>query len=89
MSEPGAVQRFFGALLIAAGGLIVLTCGLCSAGVLLTTLPNVGSGSPNAGELIYRILSVLGLVTFAGGLPAAIGGSLFFWGRRLRSGSKR
>lgn len=89
MSEPGVVRRFFGNLLMAVGGLIVLTCGLCSAGILLTTLLDVGSGSLNVGELIHSILSVLGLITIGGGVPAAIGGSLFLWGRRLRNGPKR
>jgi|LakMenEpi03Aug12_release.lakeMendotaPanAssembly.Ray.scaffolds.fasta_scaffold179833_2 hypothetical protein len=89
MSEPGAVQQLFGNLLMAAGWMIMLTCSLCSAGVLLTTLLGVGSGSLNAGELIYSILSVLGLIAIGGGVPAAIGGSLFLWGRRLRNGPKR
>lgn len=68
--------RFFGGLMMAAGGLIAVSAGLCSAVVSVMGLTDGG----NTTELITMGLP---LVLLFGGIPIAIGLTLFFVGRRL------
>jgi hypothetical protein len=78
-ADPGdrTVARAFGALLIAAGILIMLLCGLCSLAALGIFLSEA-FGRPS------EILSILATVGAIGGVPAAFGFGLFAWGRSLR-----
>jgi hypothetical protein len=62
--------RFFGGLLMAAGGLIAVSAGLCSAFVTFVGMTQSGSG-------------LAPLVLLFGGIPFAIGLALFFVGRGL------
>ena len=89
MSEPSVMQRFFGGLLMAIGGLIVLTCGLCSAGFLWNYLLAPASGHfSNVVGLVSMTLVAIVVVAIFGGPPLAIGGALFWWGRNLQKGRR-
>ncbi len=71
------MRPLLGGLLLAAGIMICLTSGLCSAwfvGMLLFE-PNQ-NGAQNA-------LGTIGLVTVFGGVPFGLGVLLFALGRRL------
>jgi hypothetical protein len=68
--------RFFGGLLMAAGGLIAVSAGLCSVVVSFMALTESGSTAE-------MITSGLPLVLLFGGVPIAIGLALFFVGRGL------
>lgn len=73
-----AVTRLFGAMLMAAGGLIAGLCGLCSAVFLVSLLVK------DAGAFGPMLLVTL----IFGGVPIALGFGLFVWGRSLwRTGS--
>jgi hypothetical protein len=73
-----AVTKLFGAMLMAAGGLIAGLCGLCSAVVLVTLLAR------DAGAVGPMFL----LTLIFGGVPIALGVGLLIWGRSLwRTGS--
>jgi hypothetical protein len=76
-ADPSPVARFFGGLLMAVGGLIAVTSGLCSLAIL--TMGAVSSGN-DLGDSIPLVLLV-------GGIPFGIGLALFFIGRRLYRGS--
>jgi hypothetical protein len=68
--------RFFGGLLMAAGGLIAVSAGLCS--VVVSVMGLMESGTTE------EILTAgLPLVLLFGGVPIAIGLTLFFVGRSL------
>ena len=74
MTEPGPVQRFFGAALMAVGFLIMALCGLCSAcGVVIGLTDDTFKG----GDMIAMVLIV-------GGVPFLIGLGVFFAGKALR-----
>jgi hypothetical protein len=68
--------RFFGGLLMAAGGLIAVSAGLCS--VIFSIMGLRESG-------LSKELFTVGvpLVLVVGGVPIAIGLALFFVGRML------
>jgi hypothetical protein len=68
--------RFFGGLLMAAGGLIAVSAGLCSVVVSIMALTETSSTAE-------MITSGLPLVLLFGGVPVAIGLTLFFVGRGL------
>jgi hypothetical protein len=68
--------RFFGGLLMAAGGLIAVSAGLCSAVVSFMALTESGATAD-------MITVGLPLVLLFGGIPIAIGITLFFVGRML------
>lgn len=79
MSDVGPVQKFFGAALMAVGGLVAALCGLCTLAVIgFGSIDALASGS-NRADLVSAIL-VAGLI---GGVPAGLGVLLFIWGRRL------
>jgi hypothetical protein len=67
---------FFGGLLMAAGGLIAVSAGLCSVVVSVMGLSESGSTTE-------MITSGLPLVLLFGGIPIAIGLALFFVGLGL------
>lgn len=78
MSEPGAVQRFFGAALIGVGVLMMVLCGGCGA-LFFAGFLFGGLTSSNSEDLNFLWLPIL-----MGGLPALVGLGLFVGGRRLR-----
>ncbi len=87
MSNNNAIQRFFGYVLMAVGGLITVLCGGCTiiwfGGVLWNA---VLSGIHGDGDLsgYVRGLGALVVITMVvGGLPTAIGMALFVAGRRM------
>ncbi|HYD28965.1 hypothetical protein [Brevundimonas sp.] len=72
-----AAARFFGLLMMAAGGLIALTTGACTLYVVLAGLMANGSGGyGTTGEWVVMALVI-------GGLPCLIGVGLFLGGRKL------
>lgn len=75
---PSTTQRFFGALLMAVGGLIALLCGGCGAIFIVGGLVSLFSPSPQDGPMIAG----MGLVV--GGIPALLGVAMFLAGRGLR-----
>jgi len=79
MSGPGLADppkgpgsKFFGALLMAVGGLIATACGLCSLVLVVSIL---------AGG--HFELSSFILVALVGGIPTLIGAFIFWVGLRL------
>ncbi len=80
--EPSPVQRFFGALLMAVGGLIATLCGACTAVVLVAGLANL-KDSQGYGSMMLIMSLVIG------GVPTLIGVGLFAWGRWLRKTEDR
>jgi len=72
--QPSQVAVFFGFLLMAVGGLIVLTAGACSA-MALAYLGTTDS--------LDGMLGMLMSVLLFGGLPLAAGAGLFIVGRRI------
>jgi hypothetical protein len=68
--------RFFGGLMMAAGGLIAVSAGLCSAVISVMGLTDGGTTEEILTEGVPLVLVV-------GGTPFAIGVTLFFVGRRL------
>jgi hypothetical protein len=74
--RPMTAARFFGGLMMAAGGLITVSAGLCSVAVSVMGLTD--GSSP--GEMLTLGLP---LVLLFGGVPIAIGLALFFVGRSL------
>ena len=88
MSEPdrstavgAAVLRFFGAALMAIGGLIAILSGLCTAWGGLQFLTGDMAGG-NFGQ-------TLGLVAVFGGIPIAVGVGLYFLGRWIGRKAER
>ena len=83
-TPPNAPRRFFGALLMAVGGLLAGLSGLCTLGgiVVMTTVAQ-GEGGPN---WISALPAMIGMPLMFGALPIALGLALFFWGRSLRRG---
>lgn len=81
MSEPGAVQRFFGAALIGVGALMMLLCGGCGA-LFLVGFAVSSLQSPNHQDLQMVIIPLI-----MGGLPALVGLGLYVIGRNLRRDS--
>lgn len=75
MNSP--TQRFFGALLMAIGGLVAGVSGLC---VLTLGSTLIWTNITN----LEGLFSVLLLILVFGVIPFAGGASLFLWGRRLR-----
>jgi len=82
MSEPrpDAVQRFFGAALVAIGVLMMVLCGGCGAIIFLFYVFD-GLAHPN--DMPMAIIPI-----FVGGVPALIGLGLFAGGRALRRPTK-
>jgi hypothetical protein len=74
--DDKSVSRFFGGLLMAVGGLIAVTSGLCS---LTVAAMFVASVVQTPGDMPGLFAMVLGF----GGVPFGIGLALFFWGRSL------
>ena len=79
-----AGKRFLGALLMAAGGMVALLCGLCTLAFGVSTIANAVQTNNGAG-LGFLIIPLL-----LGGLPAAGGGMVFFVGLKMfREGLRR
>ena len=78
-SEPSAVKRAFGALLMAVGGLIATLSGLCSV-LFLVSMVFAVMDSHSANDAMVPLL----IVFVVGGVPFALGAGLFVLGRHLR-----
>jgi hypothetical protein len=74
MSDNNAVQRFFGHVLMAVGGLIALLCGGC-------TVVFLGMAAQTGNVATFATLGTAALVI--GGLPTAVGVGLFVLGRGM------
>lgn len=81
--NPDPLARFFGAALMAVGGLIVALCGLCSVtalGVFITDAMESSRAGLNGG---LEWAAFIPWVVIVGGVPAVVGLFLFFGGRAL------
>lgn len=74
--ESRAVQKMFGALLMAIGGMIAGLCGLCSAFFLFSIAASDPAGVGGMG----------GVALIVGGIPIAVGVLIFLGGRKLWRG---
>ncbi len=82
---PNPVGRFFGGLLMAVGGLIAVTSGLCT---LVLTVAGVGSNLSDPSASITVLTDGLPFVLGIGGVPFVIGLVMYLAGRRLYRRSK-
>jgi hypothetical protein len=89
MTEPSApqptdipIRRFFGAALMAVGGLIALLCGLCTLG--WTGFVIFGMATSHDTSAASIIGGTLMITLFVGVVPTALGVALFIAGRNLR-----
>ena len=82
-SHPDIVQRFFGAALMAVGGLIAALCGACSLVFVGVTLISMILNPGNLGLMLTGVFSGALAVAIVGGLPTVVGILIFRWGRRL------
>jgi hypothetical protein len=73
-----AIAKLFGALLMAAGGLIAGLCGLCSA-VFLFSIAASDPGGVSGMAMVALIV---------GGIPIAVGVGLFMAGRKVWRGPR-
>ena len=73
-ARPDPLQRFWGGLLMAIGGLSAGLCGLCT---LVFTVSSLTTSGEFAGP------GMLVLILPIGGIPTLIGGLLAWWGARL------
>lgn len=81
MSDPGvSVIRFFGAILMAIGGLLAVLCGGCTTIFVGIALWEVFSGQTRGEDMQIILFSAL----FLGGIPIVVGAVLFFAGRAMR-----
>lgn len=75
-STVDAVRRFFGAALIAVGGLMMVLCGGCGALVFVLYFVDAFAHPNDAGMMLIPVV--------VGGAPALVGFGLFAVGRALR-----
>jgi hypothetical protein len=95
-NDPSAGNRFFGNALMAAGALVTVLCGGCTAiflgGIIwgiLTQIVNHGPlRSAEISTASFALLSGVGVVGIFGGLPTAAGVALFLSGRRMKRRTK-
>lgn len=80
---PSPTRRFFGALLMAIGGLMAVLCGGCGATFIVVALVTMFTATAQDAPM----LAGMGLVI--GGVPAAMGVGLFWVGRRMRGEAPR
>lgn len=80
--EPNAVRRYFGAMLMAIGGLIAVLSGLCSLTFLGFVIWNAVTGGGRT--VIADVVQMLTLMLAFGGIPFGVGLGVFFWGRGFR-----
>ncbi len=78
MAQTDAIKRWFGALLLAVGVLLLVTCGLCTAGFAGSFLIS-GLGSAGA-----ESLGLVGLALLVGAPGIGLGALLFWAGKALR-----
>ncbi|WP_304178121.1 hypothetical protein [Phenylobacterium aquaticum] len=82
MTQASPVHRYFGAMLMAVGGLIAVLSGLCSLSFLALVIWNAITGGGRT--VIADVGQMLTLMLAFGGIPFVVGLGVFFWGRRLR-----
>jgi hypothetical protein len=83
MSDKSAAQRFFGYLLMAVGGLMMVLCGGCT---LLYLGAGIRSWLASPDDLYYAQWSHFIIIAslIIGGLPTGIGLALFVIGRGMK-----
>ena len=87
-AQVSPVASFFGAALMAVGGLIAVLSGLCSLG-FLAVLANAAfsnSAQPVTAQSIPGLM--VGLLTLVSidAIPVGFGVMMFVWGRAIRRG---
>ena len=75
------VVAFFGAGLMAIGGLVALLCGLCTVWFVVGGLVDIFTTPRQIPRVL--LLSALPVGVVLGGLPTVIGILIFRWGRGL------
>lgn len=75
-STVGSVRRFFGAALIAVGGLMMVLCGGCGALIFALYFVDAFAHPNDAPMMLIPVV--------VGGVPALVGFGLFVCGRALR-----
>ena len=78
MISPSPVKVFFGWCLMAVGGLIALTCGLCTLGFMAA-----GAVSAIKGGGAFAGVQAIAVSLMFGGLPTAIGAGIFVVGWKM------
>jgi hypothetical protein len=76
--QPAPGGQFFGWLLMAVGGLMVLLCGACTVTLWAGTLIGATQTSGPAGSAAAVIVTGFIVVGLIGGVPTA-GGALLVW----------
>ena len=84
MSEASPLQKFFGAGLMAVGGLMAALCGTCTLYFLGAAVQNAFYPEGLGSAALVSLLALL-----IGGLPTALGLLLTRWGWRLRRPARR
>lgn len=72
--QPSPVQKFFGGLLMAIGGLMAALCGVCTLVFTVTSLTT--SGEFAGPGMLFMVLPI-------GGIPAVVGALIAWAGWRL------
>lgn len=87
MSEPPnrPIARFFGGLLMAVGGLIAVTAGLCSLSFVVIDIWQRFAYQRSGFAATPTELTI---VMIFGGIPFAVGAGLFLGGRALWRGPR-
>ena len=80
-SNPSPTRRFVGVMLMVVGGLIAVTCGLCTGVFEFIFLRDLWHRRSIGGFDDWATPVFLPLAL--GVLPILIGTALFIWGRRL------
>ena len=82
MAEPSPLKRVVAAAIMAAGALVALLSGLCSAAFLLAMVASSTQGSMG----LAGLLGVLSLVAMVGGVPFFAGLGLIYFGWTIWNG---
>jgi len=81
--DHNRAPRFFGLVLMAVGGLIAATCGLCTLVVAGGGLVALVASGANVLQGLPGALTILVTALVIGGAPAGVGVLLFIAGRRM------
>ena len=80
MSDPGvSVVRFFGAILMAVGGLVAVLCGGCTAIAVGLGVYEIAVGKARGEDFGLIVMFLI-----FGGVPFVVGAGLFLAGRAMR-----
>jgi NADH:ubiquinone oxidoreductase subunit 5 (subunit L)/multisubunit Na+/H+ antiporter MnhA subunit len=91
VSEPDAERRFFANVLMAIGGLMMFLCGGCTLFFYMNEILSILSFFLHRGPSSFQDRELVGnaeifaiVTTVVGGIPTAVGVTLFFVGRRMK-----